>query len=271
MIKSNDPENGMGKLNVSAYDEAFIHQSIEKRLQTNDSAGTEAYRLELENNVDERTLFMKSLQVSYSEFFRTPLTFAVLEKLVLPELIQHAIRHHHNKLRIWSMACASGQEVYSLAMLLEEQLEKETNPIEYRIFASDHNVSEIVQSRIGVYDVSSLGNMSLKRLNRWFTKGKEGYKIKDEIRNKIDFSVFDLVSNAGGAPPESIFGGFDLIFCANLLFYYKPEFQKRILEKAVKALANGGYLVTGEVERPLLMQNSFKEIYPYSAIFHKLP
>jgi len=260
----------MEKLNVSAYDEAFINSSIQKRLQDKHTVGSETYRLELENNVEEQTLFMKSLQVSYTEFFRNPLTFAVLEKVVLPELIQRSIRKQHNKLRIWSMACASGQEAYSLAMLLEEYLENEPSTIQYQIFASDHSVSEIEKSKNGFYEASSLGNMSLKRLDRWFTKKKEGYKIKDEIRNKIEFSVFDVVSDVGGAPPESIFGDFDLVFCANLLFYYKPEYQIAILEKAVKGLSSGGYLVTGEVERPLIIRNSFQEIYPFSAIFHKI-
>ncbi|MCX6307979.1 MAG: hypothetical protein NTY32_03790, partial [Bacteroidia bacterium] len=80
-----------------------------------------------------------------------------------------------------------------------------------------------------------------------------------------------LITDAGGVPPESIFGDFDLIVCANLLFYYKPEYQNAILEKAVKALSKGGYLVTGEVERPLLIRNFFKEAYPFSAIYHHLP
>lgn len=265
-----DLEIGMDSLNVSVYDETFLQSSIQKRIQATNSEGPEYYGMVLENDEEERKHLQKSLQVSYSEFFRNPLTFAVLEKLVLPELIQKAIRKNHNKLRIWSMACASGQEVYSLAILLEEYLENERNHIHYQIFASDQSASEIEQAKEGFYTSSCLGNMSIKRLNRWFTKKKEGYKVKDEIAAKIEFSVFDLVSNSFGSPPESIYGDFDLIVCANLLFYYKPEYQNAILDKAVKALSIGGYLVTGEVERPLLMRNLFNEIYPFSAIFHKL-
>ena len=270
MTKSNGLSIGMENLNVSGYEETFIHRSIEKRIQEISWVGTDSYWLELENNEVERNHFLKLLQVSYSEFFRNPLTFAVLEKVVLPELIQQAVRNKHNKLRICSMACASGQEVYSLAMLLEEYLENESNPIQYSIVASDQSKSEIEQSRKGFYSNSALGNVSLKRLDRWFTKKNEGYQIKDELREKIDFSVFNVVSDARGCPPDSIFGDFDLIICANLLFYYKQEFQDAILDKAGKALSKVGYLVTGEVERPILIRNSFKEIYPFAAIFHKL-
>jgi len=269
MTKSNEPSISMDHLDVSGYEEAFILRSMEKRIQDIQWVGTDSYWQELEINEEERTHFLKSLQVSYSEFFRNPLTFAVLEKLVLPELIQQAIRNKRNKLRIWSMACASGQEVYSLAMLLEEYLENESNPIQYSIVASDQSKSEIELSREGFYSASALGNVSLKRLDRWFIKKKESYQIKDELREKIDFSVFNLVSDARGCPPESIFGDFDLIICANLLFYYKPEYQQTILNKAAKALSKGGYLVTGEVERPILLQLLFKEIYPFAAIFHK--
>ena len=270
MTKSNGPYVGMENLNISVYEEVFIHRSIEKRIQDINWVGTESYWLELENNEVERNHFLKSLQVSYSEFFRNPLTFAVLEKLVLPELIQQAVRNKHNKLRIWSMACASGQEVYSLAMLLEEYLEIESNPIQYSIVASDQSKSEIEQSKKGFYSYSALGNVSLKRLDRWFTKKNEGYQIKDELRERIDFSVFNVVSDARGCPPESVFGDFDLIISANILFYYKPEYQKIILDKAGKALSKGGYLVTGEVERPILLHHLFKEIYPFSAVFHKI-
>jgi chemotaxis protein methyltransferase CheR len=271
-MKSKDnPEIGMESLNVSVYDETFLQSSIHKRIQATNSDGLEYYGIVLENDEEERKHLQKSLQVSYSEFFRNPLTFSVLEKLVLPELIQQAIRKNHNKLRIWSMACASGQEVYSLAMLLEEYLENERNPIQYQIFASDQSASEVDLAMEGHFTASALGNVNLKRLNRWFTKEKDGYKIKEVLRNNIEFSVFNLVSNDYVSPPESIYGDFDLIICANLLFYYKPEYQNAILEKAIKALANRGYLVTGEVERPLLLRNLFKEIYPFSAIFHKLP
>lgn len=256
---------------ISVYDEAFLLGSIRKRMQQLHCEGLESYQKELVQKEGERAFFLKSLQVSYSEFFRNSLTFSVLEKVVLPEIIQNAIRNNRSKIRIWSMACASGQEPYSLAMLMEEYMEKLEKPISYQLFATDQSASEIDFASKGCYDASLLSNISLKRLDRWFIKKKEGYKIKEELCKKMHFSVFDVVSDSNYCPPESIFGDFDLIICANVLFYYKKEIQKVILEKTEMSLSSRGYLLTGEVERNILKNRMFKEAYPYSAIFQKLP
>ncbi|HET9572029.1 MAG TPA: CheR family methyltransferase [Bacteroidales bacterium] len=270
MTDKNDRNTSLILPDVSVYDEAFLLQSIRKRMQILNYQNPEHYQLELEQNVAERILLMKSLQVSYSEFFRNSLTFSVLEKLILPELIQKTILHGSSNLRFWSMACASGQEPYSLAMMMEEYMEKLDRPLAYQLFATDHNEAEIEIASRGFYTDACMSNMSLKRLDRWFVRAKNGYVVKDELRKHIQFSVFDVVSNPLSSPPESIFGSFDLILCANLLFYYNKETQKVILDKAESSLSNQGYLLTGEVERNLLNDRMFKETYPYSAIFKKL-
>ncbi len=253
----------------SLYDETFLQHCIQNRIQAIRFDGPESYLQELNRNGEERMNFQKTLQVSYSEFFRNSLTFSVLEKVVLPELIHRAHRDKRTKLRIWSMACASGQEAYSLAILLEECLEQQSEAIEYQLFASDQSASEIECSSEGCYSKNDMANVNLKRLDRWFLRKNDGYVVKQELRRNIHFSVFDVVSNPQSCPPDSIFGEFDLIFCANLLFYYKAESQDTILHKAETALSKGGYLVTGEVERSLVRQRLFKEHYPHSAIFQK--
>jgi chemotaxis protein methyltransferase CheR len=254
---------------VHLYDETFLQNCIQKRIQALQCEGLESYRLLLDHHQEERLHLQKSLQVSYSEFFRNSLTFSVLEKVVLPEMIQHAILKKQSKLRFWSMACASGQEVYSLAMLLEESLERQKVPFHYQVFATDQSKTEIAFASSGCYSATELANVSLKRLNRWFTRTKEGYEVKDELRKNIHFSVFDVVSDQNACPPESIFGDFDLILCANLLFYYQSESQETILQKAQAVLSKGGFLVTGEVERAIVKQQWFKESYPNAAIFTK--
>ncbi|MEI7664139.1 MAG: CheR family methyltransferase, partial [Bacteroidota bacterium] len=106
-----------------------------------------------------------------------------------------------------------------------------------------------------------------RRIQQWFTKEGDVFKIKPELKECLDFSVFDLFSDRLSSPPASIFGDFDLVFCANLLFYYKPEFRAFILAKMEKCLANGGYLVTGETEREILTRYGYREVFPQSAIF----
>jgi len=109
----------------------------------------------------------------------------------------------------------------------------------------------------------------MKRVKQWFTKHADTYTIKPELKENIDFSVFDLFSEQLSAPPASIFGDFDLVVCANLLFYYKPEYQKVIVLKTGSSLANNGYLVVGETERDILQKHNYHEVFPQSAIFQK--
>jgi chemotaxis methyl-accepting protein methylase len=107
----------------------------------------------------------------------------------------------------------------------------------------------------------------LKRVNQWFTKKSDTYSVKQELKKNIDFSVFDLFSGQFSSPPASIFGEFDIVVCANLLFYYKDEFRQAILEKTGNCMATGGYLVTGETERQILTDHNYTETFPQSAIF----
>lgn len=252
---------------LTMYDDAFVRTCIQKRMELLGHSSSENYLKTLELDQAERSSLLHSLQVSYSEFFRNPLTFAVLEKVILPELIQRANRNNRSQLRIWSMACASGQELYSLAILLEEVLELQQSNLQYQLFGSDSNESAILSANIGWFEKSALGNVTSRRLDRWFVKEREGFRIKDELKKHVHFSVFDLNAEVLQSPSESIFGGFDLLFCANILFYYHAERQERILQKATSVLSKGGYLITGEVERCILQRKNFKEHTPNSAIF----
>jgi len=252
---------------ISKYEPSFLAKSIEKRTAETNSHSIHNYVSFLSSNEDETNHIIESLQISYSEFFRNSLTFSVLERIVLPALLLSRIDKKEKEIRIWSAACASGQEPYSLSILLHEYFNHE---IHYRIFATDQRSVQIEDAQLGYFSDNHIKNLTIKRLEMWFTKmGNEIYKIKPEIKTCIEFSVFDLFDERYSCPPSSIFGEFDVVFCANLLFYYKPKYQKQILEKITKSLATCGYIIVGEVERNILLEHNFKELYPQSAIFQK--
>jgi chemotaxis methyl-accepting protein methylase len=207
--------------------------------------------------------------VSYSEFFRNPLTFSVLERIVLPLLISTKQKKSRKEIRIWSAACAAGQEVYSLAMLLEETKLNTVQKINYRIFATDISESQIQIARDGCYNIEAFNLLIPKRISKWFSSQGENYFVDPVLKNWIEFSVFDQLNEKLSCPVTSIFGDFDIVFCSNLLFYYKPKFQKKILEKLSGSLTTDGYLITGETEREILFQLNYNEVYPHSAIFQK--
>ncbi|MDA3837820.1 MAG: protein-glutamate O-methyltransferase CheR [Candidatus Delongbacteria bacterium] len=259
-------ENGKG-INFSKYDESFLNKSIQKRMSANNCSSKEEYSEIIKQNPKEINQLYNSLMINHSKFFRNPLTFAVLERIVLPELLMHKKNSKQKEIRIWSAACAGGHEAYSLAILLEEMKSIMGENISYRIFASDQSETHINLARNGIYSIDSMNNISLQRLNQWFTKTGDKYTVNQALKERIEFSVFDLFNKTLSCPPVSIFGDFDLVFCANLLFYYNTESRKRILDKTTNCLASGGYLITGEAEREIIMTNGYKEVFDKSAIF----
>ena len=256
-------------IDASGYDPSFLSKSIQKRITETQCGSEEAYYILLEKSHEESKRFFDTLQISHSGFFRNPLTFAALERIILPTMVVHTNKTKRKEIRIWSAACAAGQEPYSLAMLLEELKNGDSEKFSYRIFATDQKETQVTEARTGQYAVEALNSLNLMRVKQWFTKCGETYTVKPELKKNIDFSVFDLFSELFSCPPSSIFGDFDLVVCANLLFYYTPEYRKIILEKTGNSLANGGYLVTGEAERDILKNNNFHEVYPQSGIFQK--
>ncbi len=258
-------------LDISMYDESFLVSSIEKRIQEKQFDSFEDYGVYLEYNPEESKNFSESLQIHFSKFFRDPLTFALLDKMIIPELIQKKITNQQKEIRVWSAGCAAGQEAYSIAILLEEMITS-TNPgLNYRIFATDLDENVLNEARLGCYHADALNNVSLKRVQTWFTRQGESYVIQPALKQHVDFSIFDLVLEERSCPAVSIFGEFDLVFCCNLLIYYQTPNRKLILDKFSRCLARGAYLVTGEVERAIAIAHQYSEIYPSAAILRVSP
>jgi len=256
-------------LDVSMYDDAFLNKSLQKRMSETQSDSAGAYSNLLEQSKVEVARLVDSLHISYSEFFRNSLTYSVLERIILPSLVQEKKTSKNKQIRIWSAACAAGQEAYSLAMLMEELKSSHDEKLNYRIFATDQCDVQVNLARQGIYSADALNNLNRRRVKQWFTKQGDSYLVKPELKEHIDYSVFDLFSEQLSTPPASIFGDFDLVVCANLLFYYKPQFQEIIIGKAGSCLADKAYLVVGETERDILRRHNFNEVFPQSGIFRK--
>jgi len=254
---------------LSVYDETFLQNTIKNRRSELGIEKDSEYLNYLENYAQEAAFFISSLSNSYSEFFRNPLTFAYLEQVILPQLIKKKKIGKEKEIRIWSAACASGQEAYSIAILCDELIEAKKTDINYRIFATDINPNELLNAQNGIYQSATLGKVTLKQIQSYFTLKDETYAVSLCLRDQIDFSVFNLLSDQGSCPPASIYGNFDLVFCSNLLFYYKPEYRNFMLEKIGKNLVSGGYLITGETEREIIKGNHYREVFVNSAIFQK--
>ena len=256
-------------VDISRYDETFFVKTLHRRMKETLCQAFGDYFLLIDKSLDEASRFIESFQISYSEFFRNLLTYSVLERIVLPLIVQKQKDSNKSEVRIWSCACAAGQEPYSLAILMEEIQERRQEALKYRIFATDQSQLQVHEAHEGKYMASDLDNVTLKRVSRWFDKHGNTYMVKKELKNNIDFSVFDLFNEQYSSPPASIFGDFDLVVCANLLFYYKNEEREKIIEKVSNGLHKDGFLITGETEREILIRFGYKEVYPQSGVFRR--
>jgi chemotaxis protein methyltransferase CheR len=255
---------------ISLHDDAFLAKSIERRLTVTGIKTAAAYGGYLSESSMEAENFSRTLNITYSEFFRNPLTFALLEKVILPGLVAEAEKAGRAELRVWSAACAAGQEAYSIAILLDELAAVRGRATPYRSFATDRSHTEIVAAQAGVYDYASVQNVRLKHIRDYFTQEGESYRVIPALRGCIAFSVYDLLAELSASPPPSIYGDFDLVVCSNLLFYYRADVRQRILNKVWNSLSATGYLITGEAEKEIVIRNEgFRAAIPLSAVFQK--
>lgn len=255
---------------VSRYDDTFLEMSVTKRQSVTGCYSMRNYHNHLKSTKSEVALFVDSLNISFSEFFRNPLTYAYIEQMVLPLLIEKKRQENNKEIRIWSAACASGQEAYSIAMLWDEVSLATKSTIACRIFATDSNAEEITAAQKGVYQMSTLQKTTLHRVQTYFNQRNDTFTIMPELKQQVDFSTFNLLDEQLISPQASIYGNFDMIFCCNLLFYYKPEFRHQILDKISHNLAADGFLITGETERDIVKENNYQEVFVNSAIFKGL-
>ena len=252
---------GSHGFDVSRYEDAFLRKAIAKRLAATGGGTVAAYGERLAGDRAEAEKLFYSLRIDHSDFFRNPLTFAVIEQVVLPALVE-AKKKSGGEIRVWSAGCASGQEAWSLAMLLEEL----AGPAPYRIFATD--LAEPDMARAGVYSAEAVGNVRARHLREYFSRQGESFSVVPRLRARVDFSAYDLLDSSSASPAASIYGGFDLILCCNLLFYYRQEARRRILDKICHAVSSGGYFVTGEVERAMVSEHrELLAVLPPAAVF----
>lgn len=252
---------------LALYEEAFLAKSLQRRLEGAGLAGWSAYLERLAQDGAEAQALFASLNIGYSEFFRDPLAFALLEQVILPALLQQS---GPAGLRVWSAGCAAGQEAGSIAILLDEQNAGSGQPLPFRIFSTDRDAALLAAARKGIYDAASVQQLRLQQLRRYFTVTGDAYSLSPALKAHIDFSVFDLLAEGTTSPVAAIYGDFDLVLCCNLLFYYRPEVRQRILDKMVRALRTGGYCVTGAVEREIVArQTGLHAVTPPVAVFQK--
>ena len=221
------------------YKRATIVRRISRRMQINGITNLPDYVGFLRTHPGEAGALLQDLLISVTNFFRDRDTFAVLERDIIPTLF--AGKGPEDTVRVWCAACATGEEPYSMAMLLVEHARTLDHPPGIQVFACDLDGEAIQQARAGVYALSIAADVSEERLARFFVKDARGYRVRRELREIVLFAEHDLLKDAP-------FSKLDLASCRNLLIYLNREAQDRALEIFHFALRPEGKLFLGNSE-----------------------
>jgi len=221
------------------YKRATVLRRIERRLQVRAVHSLPAYRSLLEADPAEVKALLDDMLIGVTNFFRDREAFESLERTVIPELFKG--KGPGDEVRAWVAACSTGEEAYSLAMLMADQAALVDAPPVFQVFASDIDDHAIASARSGTYPTSIVTDVAPARLRQYFNKEGESYRIRKAVRDHILFASHNLLRD----PP---FSRLDLITCRNLLIYLNRDVQARVLQMFHMALKPGGYLFLGSSE-----------------------
>ena len=224
----------------SRYKKNTIYRRIERRMSVHQIDGINDYVRYLRESDREAEILFKELLIGVTSFFRDPEAFEILKTKALNELL--ADKAPDSTVRVWVPGCSSGEEAYSIAILLHECREKLTHHFNTQIFGTDIDADAIQVARAGVYPESILADLGADRLKRHFIKQDDGrYRVKKVIREMLVFAPQNIIKD----PP---FTKLDLLSCRNLLIYLGPELQKQLLPNFHYSLVPGGILMLGSSE-----------------------
>ena len=222
----------------SYYKRATVLRRISRRMQINGSESLPEYLSFLRTHPGESGALLQDMLISVTNFFRDREAFAVLETHI-PQLFRD--KRPSDTVRVWVAACASGEEAYSVAMLLAEHASKLTAPPSLQVFATDLAEDVVQSARAGVYPATITTDVSEDRLARFFIKEHRGYRVRRELREAVLFAQHDLLK-------DSPFSKLDLVTCRNLLIYLNRDAQRRALEVFHFSLARQRLLFLGTSE-----------------------
>jgi two-component system CheB/CheR fusion protein len=248
-------------IDFNSYKTPTIMRRLQRRMVATGCARLTDYIRFLQKNPDEYQRLVSNFLIKVTEFFRDPELFTYLREGILPIVIEEA-RQRGNELRFWSAGCATGEEAYSLAILVSDVLGEELPDFNVRIFATDLDDDAISFARRGIYPAAALANLPPNLIERYFTRSNGDYEVRKQVRALTIFGQHDLGQRAP-------FPRIDLELCRNVLIYFTPELQKRALQLFTFSLRDGGYLVLGKSETTSPLSDYFTIEQPQLKVYRR--
>ncbi|BDA72255.1 MCP methyltransferase, CheR-type with PAS/PAC sensor [Calothrix sp. PCC 7716] len=245
----------------SGYKRTSLSRRIRKRMQVIGLENYNDYLDYLEVHPDEFINLFNTILINVTAFFREPQAWQYIASEIIPNIINS--KHVSKPIRVWSAGCASGEETYTVAMLLAEALGMEEYSRRVKVFATDVDAEALNHSRHGIYNPKDVQDIPNNLLEKYFERVNGRYSVLKELRRCVIFGRHDLVQDA---PISRI----DLLICRNTLMYFNTETQSRILDRFHFALNNGGFLFLGKAEMLLTRSHSFTPVDLRRRLFTKV-
>jgi len=249
-------------VDFSAYKQSTLIRRVQRRMALHRLEKLSQYAQYLRNNKKDIEALFADLLFNVTRFFRDEAVFRALKKRFLPPLLKNKKKDRQRELRVWVPGCATGQEVYSLAICVLEVLGGQLSKIRVQIFGTDLSETVVEHARAGIYPGAIEKDVSKARLNRFFIKRDGSYQIHRNVRDICTFARQDITAD----PP---FSRLDLISCRNVLIYLSPELHKRCIPQFHYALNPGGYLILGPAESVGMYEELFKLVDKKNKIYTK--
>lgn len=248
-------------IDFNAYKAPTIMRRLQRRMAATGTNRLSDYTRYLQRNPDEYSRLINSFLIKVTEFFRDPELFEHLREQVLPAAIDEG--RERRELRIWSAGCATGEEAYSLAILLTELLGDEIETFNARIFATDLDGDAVAFARRGIYPSTALADLPPEMIERYFTRTDGAYEVRKHVRSLVVFGQHDLGQRAP-------FPRIDITLCRNVLIYFTAELQKRALQLFAFSLRDRGYLALGKAETVSPLPEYFLLEHPRLKVYRRV-
>ncbi|ASJ72442.1 chemotaxis protein CheB [Granulosicoccus antarcticus] len=247
-------------IDFSQYKHSTVGRRIRRRMRLLKIDQLLAYEVLLQANPQELDALYRDILIGVTQFFRDKEAFECLDDKVLVPLVENATAS--KKLRIWACGVATGEEVYSLAMLIDERVSASSSGIEVKLFATDVHQGSLERAIKGVYSAEAVNDLPGERRARYFVRKPDGYHVTSELRLMVVFAEHNVLKDAP-------FAQLDLITCRNMLIYLQPEAQMNALSLFHFGLRSGGYLFLGPSETTISLSDEFETIDSRWRLFRK--
>ena len=249
-----------GATDFSNYKTSTLSRRIQRRYLISNCGSLDDYIQLLTTSAEERSLLQHDLLIGVTQFFRDRSAWDYLANNIIPQLVTQA--PPNTEIRCWVTACATGEEAYTLAILLDEAINKSDKSLNFKIFATDIDEVALSKANQGIYSPAIVKELESERLERYFVPKDDNWQIIRQLRKKLLFAPHDLTKNAG-------FTRINLVCCRNILIYFQPQLQQQVLRNLHYSLVKKGVLFLGAAETLGNLQSEFVTLNKKAKIYRK--